>query len=87
VVDPSLYYFRVTMQFETSDPKYQYLNRYIGIAFAMRLGNAVIYDAYLVNDLPKIAWLNASPPIRVVLVLPLATAVGQCTPYYRAGRR
>jgi|MudIll2142460700_1097286.scaffolds.fasta_scaffold314499_1 hypothetical protein len=48
-VDPSLYYFRVTMQFETSAAKYDYLNRAIGIAFAMRLKDAVVYDAYLIK--------------------------------------
>ncbi len=48
-VDPNLYNFRVTMQFETSSKKYDYLNRHIGIAFAMRLGNAVVYDGYLVK--------------------------------------
>jgi hypothetical protein len=47
VVDPNLYYFRVYMWFETSAPKYAWLNRAMSIAFAMRLGNAVIYDAYL----------------------------------------
>jgi len=48
-VDPSLYSFRVTMQFETASKKYDYLNRAIGIGFAMRLGNAVVYDGYLVK--------------------------------------
>jgi hypothetical protein len=49
VVDPARYYFRVTMQFETSSPAYSYLNHHIGIACAMRLGSAVVYDAYLVK--------------------------------------
>jgi hypothetical protein len=49
IVDADLYYFKVTMQFETSHPKYQYLNKYICIASAMRLGNAVVYDAFLVK--------------------------------------
>jgi hypothetical protein len=48
-VDPSLYYFRVTMQFETSSSKYDYLNRAIGIAIAMRLKDSVVYDAYLIK--------------------------------------
>jgi hypothetical protein len=48
-VDPTQYYFRVTMRFETDAPAYVYLNRHIGIACAMRLGNAVVYDAYLVK--------------------------------------
>jgi len=49
VVDPAQYYFRITMQFETSSSIYNYLNRHIAIACAMRLGNAIIYDAYLVK--------------------------------------
>ena len=49
IVNPSLYYFRITMQFETSSTKYDYLNRAIGIAFAMRLKNSVVYDAYLIK--------------------------------------
>ena len=48
-VDPSLYTFRITMQFETSARKYAYLNRYIGVGLAMRLSNAVVYDAYLLK--------------------------------------
>lgn len=48
-VDPSLYSFRCTMSFETASKKYDYLNKAIGICFAMRLGNAVVYDAYLVK--------------------------------------
>lgn len=49
VVDPDLYYFRIYMQFETSSPKYAWLNRSMAIGFAMRLANAVIYDAYLIK--------------------------------------
>jgi hypothetical protein len=49
VVDASLYYFRVYMQFETSSPKYDWLNRAMAIGFAMRLGQAVVYDAYLIK--------------------------------------
>ena len=48
-VDPHLYTFRITMQFETSSARYAYLNRQIGIAAAMRLGTRVTYDAYLVK--------------------------------------
>jgi hypothetical protein len=47
VVDPNLYYFRVYMTFETSSQKYAWLNRAMAIGIAMRLGNAVVYDAYL----------------------------------------
>lgn len=46
VVDGNLYYFRIYMQFETSASKYLWLNRVMAFANAMRLGNAVIYDAY-----------------------------------------
>jgi len=46
VVDGNLYYFRIYMQFETSAPKYVWLNRVMAFANAMRLGNAVVYDAY-----------------------------------------
>ena len=49
VIDGNLYNFRLTLQFETSSKKYDYLNRHIGIASAMRLGNAVVYDAYLLK--------------------------------------
>ncbi|MGO9022029.1 MAG: DUF3237 domain-containing protein [Syntrophobacteraceae bacterium] len=48
-VDPSQYYFRIYMTFETSSQKYDWLNRAMGIGYAMRLGNAVVYDAYLVK--------------------------------------
>lgn len=48
-VDPNLYSFRVTMQFETGSKKYDYLNWHIGVAFAMRLSNAVVYDGYLLK--------------------------------------
>lgn len=48
-VDPASYYFRITMRFETSDAKYQWLNKTIGIGTAMRLGKAVIYDAYTLD--------------------------------------
>jgi hypothetical protein len=48
-VDPNLYSFRCTMSFETASKKYGFLNRAIGICIAMRLGNAVVYDAYIVK--------------------------------------
>ncbi|MBN2402503.1 MAG: DUF3237 domain-containing protein [Spirochaetes bacterium] len=49
VVDPSLYFFRIYMQFETSAKKYDWLNKSMAIGFAMRLPNAVVYDAYLIK--------------------------------------
>jgi hypothetical protein len=48
-VDPANYTFRLTMSFETADPRYTWLNRAIGVGSAMRLGTAVVYDAYLLE--------------------------------------
>jgi hypothetical protein len=48
-VDPNNYYFRLYMSFETSSEKYAWLNRSMAIGFAMRLGKAVVYDAYLIK--------------------------------------
>ncbi len=48
-VDPKKYSFRITMSFETADPRYEWLNRAIGVGSAMRLGKAVVYDAYLLE--------------------------------------
>ncbi len=46
VVDGNLYYFRLYMIFETASPNYAWLNRAMAIGLAIRLGNAVVYDAY-----------------------------------------
>ncbi|MBD9399413.1 DUF3237 domain-containing protein [Pseudomonas sp. PDM11] len=48
-VDPSQYYFRITMQFETSDPRYNWLNGMVGVGSAMRLQKMVIYDGFIVK--------------------------------------
>lgn len=48
-VDPNQYYFRLYMNFETASTKYDWLNRAMGVGYAMRLGNAVVYDAYLLD--------------------------------------
>ena len=48
-VDPALYYFRVQMAFETASTTYGWLNRSIAVGSALRLADAVIYDAYLVT--------------------------------------
>jgi Protein of unknown function (DUF3237) len=48
-VDPSKYYFRLYMTFETASKKYAWLNRTMAVGYAMRLGNAVVYDAYLLK--------------------------------------
>jgi hypothetical protein len=45
-VDPNTYYFRITMTFETASEKYAWLNRTMAVGYAMRLGKAVVYDAY-----------------------------------------
>lgn len=45
-VDPNLYYFRIHLTFETGALKYTWLNKAMAIAFSIRLGNAVVYDAY-----------------------------------------
>ncbi|MFH4233580.1 DUF3237 domain-containing protein, partial [Acinetobacter baumannii] len=37
-VDPKNYYFKITMQFETSSPKYSWLNQTVAVGSAMRLG-------------------------------------------------
>ena len=48
-VDPNSYFFRVFMTFETSSPSHGWLNRSMAIGSAIRLANAVIYDAYLIT--------------------------------------
>ena len=48
-VDPAKYYFRVTLRFETGAPQYDWLNRTLAIGMAMRLGGAVVYDAWLLK--------------------------------------
>jgi uncharacterized protein DUF3237 len=45
-VDPSLYYFRTLMRFETSDPAVDWLNRILALARGQRLPNAVQLDVY-----------------------------------------
>jgi hypothetical protein len=45
-VDPSLYYFRTVMRFETGDPGLDWLNRVIAIARGAREKNAVKLDVY-----------------------------------------
>ncbi|MDO9411531.1 MAG: DUF3237 domain-containing protein [Pseudolabrys sp.] len=45
-VDPSLYYFRTVMRFETSGADVDWLNRILAIAVGQRLPNAVQLDVY-----------------------------------------
>lgn len=48
-VDPDLYYFRVAMTFETASQRYCWLNSAIAVGSALRLADAVVYDAYLIT--------------------------------------
>jgi hypothetical protein len=48
-VDPADYYFRVSIQYETGAAAYQWLNRIVAVASAVRLVDQVIYDAYAVT--------------------------------------
>lgn len=40
-VDPTLYYFRTVMRFETGAPQYAFLNTILAVAFGRRLARAV----------------------------------------------
>jgi Protein of unknown function (DUF3237) len=42
-VDPSAYYFRTQLRFETADPKYAFLNRLLGVSTADRRAEGPIY--------------------------------------------
>lgn len=45
-VDPSSYYFRIAPFFETSAPKYERLNRVVGVGTGHRLPQGPVYDVY-----------------------------------------
>ena len=45
-VDPALYYFRVTLHFETASSVYGWLNRTVAVGSAIRHAGEVVYDAY-----------------------------------------
>ena len=45
-VDPSLYYFRTVMRFETADPPSAWLNRILALARGARRARAVDIDVY-----------------------------------------
>lgn len=45
-VDPSSYYFRTVMRFETADPAFDWLNRILALARGIREPNAVRLDVY-----------------------------------------
>lgn len=48
-VDPSKYYFRVILHFETDSSAYSWLNRTLAVGYAMRLASEVVYDAYAIR--------------------------------------
>ena len=45
-VDPSLYYFRAFMRFETADPSSAWLNRILALGYGARENRAVKIDVY-----------------------------------------
>jgi uncharacterized protein DUF3237 len=47
-VDPTEYCFRIHMVFETASSAHGWLNRAVAVGSALRLPDAVVYDAYLV---------------------------------------
>jgi uncharacterized protein DUF3237 len=48
-VDPSAYYFRTAMRFETSDLGFDWINRILAIAYGERLASAVKLDVFEVE--------------------------------------
>ncbi|HVY13791.1 MAG TPA: DUF3237 domain-containing protein [Rhodopila sp.] len=45
-VDPSLYYFRTTVTFETASPKYAWLNKAFGIGTGSRPPEGPVYEIF-----------------------------------------
>ena len=45
-VDPSLYYFRTTVAFETAAPKYDWLNRVIAVGTGSRPPEGPVYEIF-----------------------------------------
>jgi hypothetical protein len=48
-VDPSSYYFRIQLSFETASSEHAWLNHALVVGSAVRLPEAVVYDAYQVT--------------------------------------
>ncbi len=46
VVDPASYYFRISPLFETSAPKYDWINRIVGIGIGHRQADGPIYSVF-----------------------------------------
>lgn len=45
-VNPTLYYMRITPYFETSAPKYDFLNRLVGVGYGHRIASGPIYSVF-----------------------------------------
>lgn len=48
-VDPSEYYFRIAIRFETADPDLAWLNRVLGVGVGQRPPSGPTYDVYVVR--------------------------------------
>lgn len=48
-VDPSDYYFRIAIRFETADPELAWLNRVLGVGVGQRPPAGPTYDVYVVR--------------------------------------
>ena len=48
-VDPSDYYFRIAVRFETADPELAWLNRVLGVGVGQRPPAGPTYDVYVVR--------------------------------------
>ena len=48
-VPPDDYYFRTALRFQTSAPKWHYLNSVLALGKAMRVPNAAVLDVFLVG--------------------------------------
>jgi hypothetical protein len=46
VVDPSTYYFRISPEFETAAPKYDWLNRLLAVGIGHRTADGPIYSLF-----------------------------------------
>ena len=49
IVEPDRYYFRIHLSFETAADDYKWLNKVIAVGSAIRLPQAVVYDAYAIR--------------------------------------
>lgn len=48
-VDPSSYYFRIAIRFETADPELAWLNKVLGVGVGQRPPAGPTYDVYVVR--------------------------------------